>query len=73
MAVVKRDLPGGPSLALGFGFLLWLGAAEFTLPLLCLSKAPFRSSGAIQLFGLAEHLFYSLTVDQVSSKILASF
>ena len=53
------------SVALAFGAVLWCGATEVVLPLLSLSRSPAHSSRAIQLFGLAEHLVYSLTLQQV--------
>jgi hypothetical protein len=62
--VLHKRFPFQKSVALGFGAVLWCGATELVLPLLSLSRPPTRSSLAIQLFGLAEHLVYSLTVQQ---------
>jgi hypothetical protein len=64
-SVLYRSFPFQKSVALGFGAVLWCGATELALPLLSLSRPPARSSLAIQLFGLAEHLVYSLTVHQM--------
>lgn len=63
--LLHPQFPSQKSVALGFGAVLWCGATEIVLPLLSLSRPPARSSLAIQLFGLAEHFLYSLTVQQM--------
>lgn len=51
------------SYGLPFGLVVWVGAAQLSLPLLGLSKKPWDSSWQIQLFGLSAHLLYAAPVE----------
>lgn len=62
---VRRLLRQRMAGSLAFGAVLWASATELALPLLSLSKPPSESSTAIQLFGLGEHLLYSLILEEI--------
>ena len=65
----ERIPPVTAGLGLPFGTIVWLGAAEVTLPALGLSRPPAKISPAAHASVLAAHLVYGLTTEFVRQVI----